>query len=140
MNEFGNENIANDEEVPKGGLKKLKLPYIDKLPVEVRRVVVFVVGFSIVVLGVALAILPGPFTIPLLILGFAVLASEFMWAEKLFTKALNGAKDAGKIIKHPLVLAFIIVVAVALVVLSFEFKVWEQMWETAQNVLPKTIA
>jgi uncharacterized protein (TIGR02611 family) len=57
-----------------------------------KRVVVFVVGVALFLLGVALIPLPGPFSIPLMIAGLAVLATEYVWAEK----ALDTVKDRAK--------------------------------------------
>lgn len=47
-----------------------------------KRIVIFVVGVALVLLGIALIPLPGPFSIPLMIAGLAVLATEYVWAEK----------------------------------------------------------
>lgn len=55
-------------------------------PKPVRRSVVGVIGSTLVLLGAALVVLPGPFTLPLVIAGLAVLASEFAWAERLLVQ------------------------------------------------------
>jgi hypothetical protein len=52
-------------------------------PRSLRRSVAGVVGTTLVLLGAALVVLPGPFTVPLVIAGLGVLASEFAWAERL---------------------------------------------------------
>lgn len=54
-----------------------------------KRIVIFVVGVALVLLGIALIPLPGPFSIPLMIAGLAVLATEYVWAEK----ALDTVKE-----------------------------------------------
>ena len=46
------------------------------------RAIVAVVGFTLVLLGIALLVLPGPAFI-VIPLGLAVLASEFVWARRL---------------------------------------------------------
>jgi uncharacterized membrane protein YbaN (DUF454 family) len=51
---------------------------------EAYRVGVFVVGLLFVVLGIALAALPGPLTIPPVLLGLYIWSTEFAWAHKLF--------------------------------------------------------
>ena len=48
------------------------------------RVGVFVVGLLCVALGVALAVLPGPLTIPPVLLGLWVWSTEFHWARRFF--------------------------------------------------------
>ncbi len=55
-------------------------------PRSLRRSIVGVVGVTLLVLGALLVVLPGPFTLPLVIAGLAVLASEFSWAEQLLIK------------------------------------------------------
>ena len=53
-----------------------------RAPQRLRKTIVALIGGTIVLLGLALIVLPGPFTLPLLILGFAILGSEFAWAAR----------------------------------------------------------
>ncbi len=62
------------------------------LPGSVRKTIVLVIGFTLIALGAALIVLPGPFTMPLVILGLIILAVEFTWAESLLIKAKTHAK------------------------------------------------
>jgi uncharacterized membrane protein YbaN (DUF454 family) len=73
------------------------------LPGSVRKTIVLVIGFTLILLGAALVVLPGPFTMPLIILGLVVLAVEFTWAESLLTKAKVHVKkiDPRKLKKRP---------------------------------------
>jgi len=43
-------------------------------------------GFTLILTGLLLVVLPGPFTMPLLILGLVVLALEFAWAETILIR------------------------------------------------------
>lgn len=61
---------------------------------QVWRVGVFVVGLLFVALGVALAVLPGPLTIPPVLIGLWIWSSEFAWAKRLFTTFQRKARDA----------------------------------------------
>jgi hypothetical protein len=63
-------------------------------PVVVRRTIVAFIGGTLVLLGIALVVLPGPFTLPLLIAGFAVLATEFAWAHRALETGRARAKRA----------------------------------------------
>ena len=56
------------------------------LPPALRKTIVFVIGSTFIVTGLLLIVLPGPFTMPLLILGLVVLALEFAWAETLLIR------------------------------------------------------
>lgn len=54
-----------------------------RTPHHIRKTVVFIVGMSFIVAAPFTAILPGPGGIPLFLIGIAILASEFFWAERL---------------------------------------------------------
>jgi uncharacterized protein (TIGR02611 family) len=53
-----------------------------KIPAAVRKPLVFIVGSAIVVTGLAMLVLPGPGWAAIF-LGFAVLATEFAFAERV---------------------------------------------------------
>ena len=61
------------------------------LPKRLRQVIAFSVGSFLVLTGLVLIVLPGPFTMPLVIAGLVVLALEFAWAERLLIKAKHHA-------------------------------------------------
>jgi Putative transmembrane protein (PGPGW) len=68
----------------------------DLLPRKVRRAVVGVIGGTIVLIGVALIVLPGPAFI-VIPLGLLVLGSEFAWARRLLRRGKEMiAKVRGK--------------------------------------------
>jgi Putative transmembrane protein (PGPGW) len=58
----------------------------DLLPKILRRVVVGVIGGTIVLIGVALLVLPGPAFI-VIPLGLLILGTEFAWARRLLRRA-----------------------------------------------------
>jgi tellurite resistance protein TerC len=49
---------------------------------QARRLIVIATGFTVLVVGVAMIVLPGPAVIVIPI-GLAILATEFVWAKKL---------------------------------------------------------
>ena len=51
-----------------------------------RRLIVGVMGFTVLLAGVAMIVLPGPAFI-VIPLGLAILATEFLWAKALLDKA-----------------------------------------------------
>ena len=57
------------------------------LPKGLRKIIAFSVGSFLVLAGLVLIVLPGPFTMPLVIAGLIILALEFAWADRLLTKA-----------------------------------------------------
>ena len=63
------------------------------LPAPVRKMIVLVIGSTLIITGLLLVVLPGPFTLPLVILGLVILALEFAWAEAMLLKVKHhGAK------------------------------------------------
>jgi tellurite resistance protein TerC len=50
-----------------------------------RRLIVIVAGFTVLIVGVAMIVLPGP-AVVVIPLGLAILATEFIWARTLLTK------------------------------------------------------
>lgn len=53
-----------------------------------------VLGLLFIALGLAAAVLPGPLTIPPMLLGLYILASEFDWADRLLQRAKKSAQEA----------------------------------------------
>ncbi len=62
---------------------------------QARRIVVLVVGTSVLLVGVAMIVLPGPAVI-VIPAGLAILATEFVWAKKLLRGAAQRAGLLGK--------------------------------------------
>ena len=71
------------------------------VPTPVRKLIVIVIGFTLIAIGGVLIILPGPFTLPFVIGGLFILAIEFTWARSLLNKAQESAKkvDPSKLSK-----------------------------------------
>ena len=59
--------------------------------VRVKRIVVTVIGFIVVIFGIVLIIFPGPAFIVIPI-GIAILATEYEWAKKVFDKIIRRVK------------------------------------------------
>ena len=53
---------------------------------QAKRLVVVVIGFTILTVGVAMIVLPGP-AVVVIPIGLAILATEFIWARKLLVTA-----------------------------------------------------
>jgi len=69
--------------------RAVMVPVITKSLRQVKRIIVLAVGFTILFLGIALLVLPGPAFI-VIPLGLGILATELLWARRLL-----------KIIKKP---------------------------------------
>ncbi len=78
--------------VPKGGRReRLRSNPATRQP---YRIGVFVLGLLFIALGVALAVLPGPLTIPPVLLGLWILSWEFAFAQRFFDSFQEKAKEA----------------------------------------------
>jgi putative transmembrane protein PGPGW len=67
------------------------------------RSTVFLAGLLCITAGVALAVLPGPLTIPPIALGLYVWSTEFRWARRLFGVFRNKGRRAWQHARrHPL--------------------------------------
>jgi uncharacterized protein (TIGR02611 family) len=70
---------------------------------QIRKLAIFLIGISIVLIGCILFFTPGP-AIIVIPIGLAVLATEFIWAKKLLNKfkekTSSISKSAKKAIKR----------------------------------------
>ena len=64
-----------------------------RLPHPLRWLTVAIIGGTFVLVGIALLVLPGP-GIAFIIVGLAILATEFVWAEALLHRVKNGSQKA----------------------------------------------
>jgi tellurite resistance protein TerC len=69
-----------------------------QVPQGVRKVVIAVIGTTVLLSGVALIILPGPAFIAIPI-GLAILASEFIWARRVVKHGRIFVKRARRAVK-----------------------------------------
>ena len=83
------------------------------------KAIVFVVGLLFILLGLALAALPGPLTIPPILVGLYVWSTEFAWAERLLERAKRSAREAWENAKQrPVVTALVTLSGLAAVVVG----------------------
>lgn len=59
-----------------------------------KTVAITVIGGAFVLLGIALIPFPGPWTIPLILLGLAILGTEYAWARRALDETKRRAKSA----------------------------------------------
>jgi uncharacterized protein (TIGR02611 family) len=64
---------------------------------EARRLIVLVVGLTLLLCGSIMLIAPGPGSL-LIIAGLSLLAVEFVWARRLLRKIKAGSNEVGRII------------------------------------------
>ncbi len=52
---------------------------------QLKRVIIGIIGFTILIIGIAMIALPGPAFI-IIPAGLSILATEFLWAKKIVQK------------------------------------------------------
>ena len=72
-------------------MKKMMLKSIK----QAKRLVVAVVGFTVLLIGFAMIVLPGP-AIIVIPIGLGILATEFVWARLLLRKVKEKIREAAK--------------------------------------------
>jgi tellurite resistance protein TerC len=60
---------------------------------QAKRAIKIVVGFTVLLAGLAMIVLPGP-AIVVIPAGLAILATEFLWARRLLERIKQGASNA----------------------------------------------
>ena len=55
---------------------------------RIKKIVVTIIGFTVLIFGIILIVFPGPAFIVIPI-GLAILATEYVWAGKLYDKMKN---------------------------------------------------
>jgi fatty acid desaturase len=84
--------LGESAEVPKGGWRhRMRSNPATRHPF---RLGVFVFGLLFILLGIAFIALPGPLTIPPMLIGLWIWSSEFAWAERFFDSIKEKADDA----------------------------------------------
>ena len=90
------------------------------LGAQLLKVGVFLLGLLFILIGIALAALPGPLTIPPILLGVWIWSSEFAWADRLFVRAKKSAQEAWQNAKRRPVIS-VLVTAGGLVAVGVAF-------------------
>jgi len=60
---------------------------------QAKRLIKIAVGFTLVALGIAMLVLPGPGIVTIM-LGLAILSAEYVWARRLLDRMKSVARDA----------------------------------------------
>lgn len=86
------DGLGQPAEVPRGSLRERirSKPGLG----QAYRLAVFAVGLMFIALGVALAVLPGPLTIPPVLLGLWIWSTEFRFAQRFFDRFRDKAREA----------------------------------------------
>jgi hypothetical protein len=67
-----------------------------RVPATVRKPVVTTVGVGLIGVGAVAVVLPGPWTIPPIVAGLAVLGTEYPWAHAASARITSSARKAAR--------------------------------------------
>lgn len=88
--------------------------YLRRLPPPIRKMLVIVTSGLLIAIGVSLVWLPGPFTLPFVIAGVAILSTEYVWAASLLSESTRLSVKALSMLRDPwILLACVLLAAVA---------------------------
>lgn len=63
-------------------------PLLLKTLRQTKRLIIIAIGFTILLIGIAMIVLPGP-AVLVIPLGLGILASELVWARRILNKIKN---------------------------------------------------
>ena len=66
--------------------------FILKTIKQAKRLIIAVIGFTILLIGIAMIVLPGP-AIVVIPIGLGILANEFIWARRLLDRVKSNASN-----------------------------------------------
>lgn len=72
--------------------------YLLKSLTKARRLIIAVIGFTVLLVGMALLVLPGP-AMMVIPVGLMILATEFIWARTLLKRVKTGMQSMSEGIK-----------------------------------------
>lgn len=103
-----------------------------------KRSAVTILGIALLGVGVALMVLPGP-GILLIVAGLAVLATEYVWAQRLLSKARNQAVQVQQqAVASPLRTAGSVTFALGMVALGIVMLVIDDVaWPVAEDLIDR---
>ncbi len=59
---------------------------------KIKRIIVSVIGFTVLAIGIIMIIIPGPAFV-IIPIGLSILATEFVWAKKLLEKVKKSVRN-----------------------------------------------
>lgn len=99
-----------------------------KLPTKIRKPIVLIIGTICIILSALTGWLPGPGGIPLFLLGIAVLATEFVWAEKVRDFALLKFRQFAKWYKANIILGTCLLMVLILAFVYIAYLSYEKLY------------
>jgi 4-hydroxybenzoate polyprenyltransferase len=95
-----------------------------RLPASFRKPLVLIIGTLFILAAAATGWLPGPGGIPLFLIGVAILATEFAWAERLRDRILDKIRHIASLYRqHKITGTVVLILCAAAVVAGLYFSI-----------------
>jgi hypothetical protein len=107
-------------------MESIKLRW-QKLPSKVRKPIIFVVGMLFIITAALTGWLPGPGGIPLFLIGIAILATEFEWANRHRVRVISWIHKAGSQFRQHKVLGSVVLVICTGIVVTLSIVLY-RLW------------
>jgi hypothetical protein len=91
----------------------------DRVPVHIRKPVVLIAGLALVIAAPFTGVLPGPGGIPIFLIGIAILATEFEWAQRVRDRVLSWVQSTGQAWRRHKILGSAIIVVLGVIFITF---------------------
>lgn len=103
-----------------GDMESLKRKW-KSAPATVRKPIVLIIGLLFVLAAAATGWLPGPGGIPLFLIGIAILATEFVWAERVRDRVIAWVHIFGNWYRRNRILGTVLLVGLAAFAISMTY-------------------
>jgi hypothetical protein len=89
------------------------------IPAPIRKVLVGVTGAVLILVGISLVWLPGPFTLPFVLAGVVVLSTEFVWASSILKMGQEQSARLFAMLRNPWILLAVLLAAAVVAVTAY---------------------
>lgn len=101
------------DEIESNPLRERIRSALSGIPAPVRKVLVGTTGAVLILVGLSLVWLPGPFTLPFVFAGVLILSTEFVWASSILKVGQEQSARLFATLRNPwILLASLLAVAV----------------------------
>jgi Putative transmembrane protein (PGPGW) len=97
------------------------------LPVSIRKPIILVVGLAFVIAAPFTGVLPGPGGIPVFLIGVAILATEYEWAQCIRDPIVRRVEQAADIWRQHKIVGTLAIITVASLSLTASYLLYSSI-------------
>jgi len=113
------EERSIDSEIESNPWRERVRSALSGIPAPVRKVLVAVTGSVLILIGVSLIWLPGPFTLPFVIAGVVILSTEFVWASSILRIGQEQSARLFEMLRNPWILLAVLLAATVTAITAY---------------------